>query len=76
MARHLSGSAILRVYIGMPEWALRWFPLGLGLVVEGEPSEHSCTCMYHVHQVHVHVHTHVQELHALLVHVTICEDKS
>ena len=30
--------------IGMPdlEQALGWLPLGLGLVVEDEPSEHSC----------------------------------
>ena len=26
----------------MPEQALGWFPLGLGLVVEDEPSELSC----------------------------------
>ena len=30
----------------MPEQVLGWFPLGLGLVVEGEPSELPCTCMY------------------------------
>ena len=29
--------------IGMPEWALGWFSLGLGLVMEDEPSERSCT---------------------------------
>ena len=26
-------------HIGVPEQALGWFPLGLGLVVEDEPSE-------------------------------------
>ena len=28
----------------MPEQALGWLPLGLGLVVEDEPSELSCVC--------------------------------
>ena len=27
------------MYIGVPVQALGWFPLGLGLVVEDEPSE-------------------------------------
>ena len=27
----------------MPEQALGWFPLGLGLVMEDEPSEFQCT---------------------------------
>ena len=30
--------------IGMPEQALGWLPLGLGLVMEDEPSETSCMC--------------------------------
>ena len=34
--------------IGVPEKALGWLPLGLGLVMEDEPSEFSCSykCMY------------------------------
>ena len=28
--------------VGVPEQALGWFPLGLGLVIEDEPSELSC----------------------------------
>ena len=43
-ARHLSGSAFCKHDIGMPEQALGWLPLGLGLVVEDEPSELSCLC--------------------------------
>ena len=30
------------LYIGVPERALGWFPLGLGLIVEDEPSGLSC----------------------------------
>ena len=30
------------LYIGVPVWALGWFPLGLGLVVEDELSWSSC----------------------------------
>ena len=29
---------------GVPEQALGWLPLGLGLVMEDEPSELSCSC--------------------------------
>ena len=46
-ARHLSGPAvcvlIYSLYIGVPEQALGWLLLGLGLVVEDEPSELSYT---------------------------------
>ena len=34
---------LLYDYIGVPEQTLGWFPLGLGLVIEDEPSELSCT---------------------------------
>ena len=30
----------------MPEQALGWLPLDLGLAVEDEPSERSCTYVY------------------------------
>ena len=33
---------LLHEKIDMPEQALGWFPLGLGLVMEDEPSELSC----------------------------------
>ena len=39
-ARHLlSGSAFCWVDIGLPEQAVGWFPLGLGLVVKDGPTE-------------------------------------
>ena len=31
------------IILGMSEQALRWLPLGLGLVMEDEPSELSCS---------------------------------
>ena len=42
-ARNLSGSAFCVIITGMPEKALEWLPLGLGLVMEDEPSKLSCT---------------------------------
>ena len=41
-ARYLGGSAFCWVDIGLPEQAVRWFPLGLELVVEDGPTELSC----------------------------------
>ena len=32
------------LYIGVPDQALGWFPLGLGLVAKDVPSELSCAC--------------------------------
>ena len=40
--RHLSSSTFCWVNIGLPEQALGWFPLGLGLVMEDRPTELSC----------------------------------
>ena len=34
------------VSIGLPQQTLGWFPIGLGLVVEGKPTELSCMRMY------------------------------
>ena len=45
------------MYIGAPEQTLGWFPLGLGLVVEDEPSELSYL---------VHSHTAIDMSHVYL----------
>ena len=42
----------VRIYTGVPEQALGWFPLGLGLAVEDEPSELSCMCLFRLTQYH------------------------
>ena len=42
-ARHLTGSAFCWIDVGLPEQAVGWFPLGLGLVVQDRPTELSCT---------------------------------
>ena len=46
-ARHLSGSAVCWVDISLPVQAMGWFPLGLGLVVEGKATELSFMQLTH-----------------------------
>ena len=53
-AGHLCAYTFLHEYICVPKQALGWFTLGLGLVVEDEPSELSHTYSYR-DSVHVHV---------------------
>ena len=36
--RNLYGSAFCMVHIGLPDQALGWFPVGLGLSVEDKPT--------------------------------------
>ena len=48
----VSSSTYMYMYmygIGVPEWALGWLPLGLGLVVEDEPSELSRSTRNRLH---------------------------
>ena len=55
----------VHVCIGVSEQALGWFLLGLGLVVEDEPSEFSCTQS----QTHLCTCTHTQnDTHSFSTH--------
>ena len=46
--------AVTHDILGMSEQALGWLPLGLGLVMEDEPSELSCS-MYNVMPIICHM---------------------
>ena len=50
---------LLRENIGVPEQALGWFPLGLGLVVKDEPFEFSCITVFSRASAHSRVSAQV-----------------
>ena len=50
-ARYLSNSAFSISIIDVPEQALGWPPLGLGLVMEDEPSELSCNATWQEQEI-------------------------